>query len=194
MQIFRPDGTFVKKFGRRGHLDGEFNLPQSVTFDTEGLLYIVDVSITRHRRIQIFSDDGTFLRAFDGGTVRRWGRDRPRLGVIRAIAFDPEGRLCIQQAMDVITFKKDGTFVSKWGTPKSVESFDFHARMTIDKGGLFYISCPLDQFILVCNCKGKSLAQFRLPVQRGLFEPTQLVFDDDDTLYVWDRYRIAVFV
>jgi N-acyl-D-amino-acid deacylase len=55
---FAKDGTFVKTWGRRGDGPGEFNVPHTIFFDSQGRLLVGDRS---NRRIQIFDQDGTFL-------------------------------------------------------------------------------------------------------------------------------------
>jgi N-acyl-D-amino-acid deacylase len=55
---FAKDGTFVKAWGKRGDGPGEFNVPHTIFFDSQGRLLVGDRS---NRRIQIFDQDGTFL-------------------------------------------------------------------------------------------------------------------------------------
>jgi sugar lactone lactonase YvrE len=56
---FDSDGTFLKSWGNTGKGPGEFDLPHSLVFDAQGLLYIADRS---NGRIQVFDADGTYLR------------------------------------------------------------------------------------------------------------------------------------
>ena len=48
---FDSDGTFVKSWGGKGKGPGEFDLPHSLVFDAQGLLYIAD---RNNARIQVF--------------------------------------------------------------------------------------------------------------------------------------------
>ncbi|MGD8282220.1 MAG: peptidyl-alpha-hydroxyglycine alpha-amidating lyase family protein [Gemmatimonadota bacterium] len=55
---FRPDGTFVKSWGGTGSAPGEFNVPHTIAFDSEGRVFVGDRA---NNRIQIFDQDGNFL-------------------------------------------------------------------------------------------------------------------------------------
>lgn len=56
---FDRDGNFIKTWGRKGTGPGEFDLPHSLVFDAEGLLYIAD---RNNARIQVFDADGNYIR------------------------------------------------------------------------------------------------------------------------------------
>jgi sugar lactone lactonase YvrE len=56
---FDCDGNFVKAWGRKGTGPGEFDLPHSLVFDAQGLLYIAD---RNNARIQVFDADGNYVR------------------------------------------------------------------------------------------------------------------------------------
>jgi sugar lactone lactonase YvrE len=56
---FDRDGNFIKTWGRKGKGPGEFDLPHSLVFDAQGLLYIAD---RNNGRIQVFDADGTYIR------------------------------------------------------------------------------------------------------------------------------------
>ena len=56
---FDKDGTFIKTWGGKGRGPGQFDLPHSLVFDAQGLLYIAD---RNNARIQVFDADGTYIR------------------------------------------------------------------------------------------------------------------------------------
>jgi len=56
---FDKDGNFLKCWGRNGKGPGEFDIPHSLVFDAQGLLYIADRS---NARIQVFDADGNYIR------------------------------------------------------------------------------------------------------------------------------------
>ncbi|MGC1408088.1 MAG: 6-bladed beta-propeller [Acetobacteraceae bacterium] len=60
---FTSDGELVTSWGSPGHAPGEFHLPHSIAFDSDGKLYVADRS---NKRIQIFSPDGDYLGAWTG--------------------------------------------------------------------------------------------------------------------------------
>ena len=54
-------GRWVKTWGERGSNPGQFNILHSIASDNAGNIYVADRT---NRRIQVFDDDGTFLRQF----------------------------------------------------------------------------------------------------------------------------------
>ena len=56
---FDQDGNFIKTWGKKGNGPGEFDLPHSLVFDAQGLLYIAD---RNNARIQVFDADGNYIR------------------------------------------------------------------------------------------------------------------------------------
>jgi DNA-binding beta-propeller fold protein YncE len=56
---FDRDGNFIKSWGGKGNGPGQLNLPHSLVFDAQGLLYIAD---RNNARIQVFDADGNYVR------------------------------------------------------------------------------------------------------------------------------------
>jgi sugar lactone lactonase YvrE len=55
---FSKDGKFIKTWGKLGPAPGDFNIPHSLAFDSQGRLFVADRG---NNRIQIFDQDGKFL-------------------------------------------------------------------------------------------------------------------------------------
>ena len=53
------DGNWIKSWGDRGSGPGQFNTPHAITTDAEGNVYVADRG---NHRIQVFDNDGNFLR------------------------------------------------------------------------------------------------------------------------------------
>ena len=58
---FSSDGTYISEWGETGSEPGQFRTPHALAMDSEGLLYVGDRS---NRRVQVFEQDGTFVRDF----------------------------------------------------------------------------------------------------------------------------------
>lgn len=58
ISIFSPDGSFIKTFGEWGLEDGQFRSPHSLSFDSQGRLFVADRG---NNRIQIFTQEGEHL-------------------------------------------------------------------------------------------------------------------------------------
>ncbi len=56
------DGNWIKQWGERGTRPGEFNTPHSIAADAKGNIYVADRA---NHRIQVFDNDGGFLRAME---------------------------------------------------------------------------------------------------------------------------------
>jgi len=59
IHYFRGDGTYVRSFGREGKGQGKLKFPNSLLFDRDGNLIVVN---TNCLRVDLFSRDGRFLR------------------------------------------------------------------------------------------------------------------------------------
>lgn len=63
---FAPDGRLVRSWGGPGTAPGEFNLPHGIAVDSLGRVLVAD---RENERIQVFTEDGTFIEAW--GDVQR---------------------------------------------------------------------------------------------------------------------------
>jgi len=58
---YSSDGRYLMEWGETGSEPGQFKTPHALAMDSDGLLYVGDRS---NRRIQVFEQDGTFVRDF----------------------------------------------------------------------------------------------------------------------------------
>ncbi len=87
VQVFKQDGTFVRKFGAVGRRTGQFSRPKGIAVDRWGNVYVVD---TAFGNVQIFSPDGQLLM-FLGN---RSSKDGPAKYMLPAgVDVDEDGRL-----------------------------------------------------------------------------------------------------
>jgi DNA-binding beta-propeller fold protein YncE len=91
--VLRPDGTnaggavraeFVDSIGKAGLGPGEFNRPEGLCVDTQDRIYVAD---SCNHRIQIFSKEGKWLRAYG-----RAGAGKGELSYPYDICVDKDGR------------------------------------------------------------------------------------------------------
>lgn len=87
VQVFRPDGTFVRVFGGIGRQGGQFSRPKEVATDLDGNVYIVDSAFGN---FQIFTPDGKLLLAV-GSRSEKDGMAKYLLP--SGIAIDGDGRV-----------------------------------------------------------------------------------------------------
>jgi DNA-binding beta-propeller fold protein YncE len=87
VQVFKPDGTFVRVFGTIGRQGGQFSRPKEVGADADGNVYIVDSAFGN---FQIFNPEGQLLLAV-GSRSERDGMAKYMLP--SGIAIDGDGRV-----------------------------------------------------------------------------------------------------
>ena len=68
IQVFTPEGEFLRIIGKRGHGEGELYCPVGVAVDSKDLVY---VSENGNQRISVFTSNGQFVTS-------RGGLNRPR--------------------------------------------------------------------------------------------------------------------
>jgi len=87
VQLFDPDGNYVRNFGERGNSWGMFDKPKGVATDSFGNVYVVDSGWSN---VQIFNPKGQVLLFFGGRG--------PIPGMLRnptAIAIDKQNRIYV---------------------------------------------------------------------------------------------------
>ncbi len=129
IQRFTPDGLFDMSFGSAGSGDGQFapfpgsvGGPNGIAFDGDGNMYVAD---TWNHRIQVFTPDGQFLRAWGGFFD---AADDPELSSQEGGKFYGPRGIAIRDGLVYITdtgnervqvFTTEGEFVRMLGTPGS---------------------------------------------------------------------------
>lgn len=89
VQVFKPDGSFVRMFGEIGRRGGQFSRPKEAAVDPQGNIYVVD---TAFGNFQIFNTEGQLLLAVGA----RGERDAPAKYMLPSgIAIDGDGRVYV---------------------------------------------------------------------------------------------------
>ena len=101
--------SFVKSFGVKGSLPGEFNEPFGVAVDGSGFVYVTDV---RNSRVEKFTSDGEF--------ILEWGKRGFGDGEFQkpvGIAVDNRGFVYVSDydSDNIQKFDSEGRFILKWG-------------------------------------------------------------------------------
>jgi DNA-binding beta-propeller fold protein YncE len=108
----KPEATLQSRFferaiviGSRGVGIGEFNKPRSVACDTNGNVFVVDMT----GRVQKFSPDGKFLLT--------WQMPETDLGKPKGMGRDQDGNILVIEPhyQRVNHFTPDGVLVAQWG-------------------------------------------------------------------------------
>ena len=63
---FDEQRKYIRSFGQPGSGNGQLQNPEGIAVDAEGLVYVADFS---NNRIEVFREDGTFVRQFGTGEL-----------------------------------------------------------------------------------------------------------------------------
>jgi len=109
IQKFTVEGEYVTEFGSHGTGDGEFQRPSAIVWHDE-TIYAVDAF---NDRIQVFTDDGEFLR------VIQLPENSSPLAFPYDLKFDARGRLCVieNKAGRLTILNPDGSVAARFGSP-----------------------------------------------------------------------------
>ncbi|HWJ93313.1 MAG TPA: 6-bladed beta-propeller, partial [Telluria sp.] len=87
VQVFKPDGTFVRVFGGIGRQGGQFSRPKEIAADKDGNVYVIDAAFGN---FQIFNGEGSLLLAI-GSRAEKDGVAKYMLP--SGIGVDGDGRV-----------------------------------------------------------------------------------------------------
>jgi len=130
---FNPSGEFVRKWGAKGTGDAQFNLVHDVTTDGKGRVYVAD---RLNERIQVFSENGTYIEQWNGMGAP-WG--------IYYSASDQAIWMCDGKYNRIVKLNMEGQVtgvLSSWG--KAPGKVDFAHSIAVD---------PADASIYVAEIK-----------------------------------------
>ena len=111
IQVFSPEGEWLRQWGGHGYAPGEFLRPRALAIDEEDRIYVAD---SCNHRIQVFDTDGHLLSA--------WGSrgDAPgQMSYPYDVALGPGGTLyvCEYGNQRVQKFDRMGRPLGTWGGP-----------------------------------------------------------------------------
>jgi DNA-binding beta-propeller fold protein YncE len=111
IQVFSPDGQWLRQWGGHGFEPGEFLRPRALAIDAKDRLYVAD---SCNHRIQVFDTRGNLLRM--------WGHRGAEPGEMSYpydLAIGPDGYLyvCEYGNARVQKFTLEGQPVATWGAP-----------------------------------------------------------------------------
>ena len=154
IQVFAPDGKFMRTIGGLGSGDGQFNEPRGVALDAQGNIYVAD---TWNARVVKLDKDGNFLAAWGTGSQDLGNGRRATitngsaeanaaqpLGFFgpRNIAVDQQGRVYVVDTGNkrVVVTDSNGTFLYQWGRAGSEPgAFNEPIGIGIDGQGNVYV-------------------------------------------------------
>jgi len=198
IQVFDPQGNFVRQWGSYGNAPGQFNEPWGIAVDGEGNVYVAD---TWNHRIQVFDSQGKFLRQWGSFATTDGQLGQP--GVFwgpRAIAIDAEGNLYVADTGNkrIQKFDPQGKFLGQWGGFGRTEGyFDEPVGIAIDAEGNIYVADTWNRRVQKFDKDFNYLTQWPIEGWFGesVVNKPYLAVDAEGYVYASDPegYRILVF-
>jgi DNA-binding beta-propeller fold protein YncE len=204
IQVFDPEGHFMRMWGKSGSGEGEFNFSRedgnligAIALDTQGSVYVAD---NANQRIQKFDPQGKFLMEW-GGKGTGDGQFLSPIG----ITVDQQGNIYVidDSRDEVQKFDKTGKFLLKWGSHGSGDGqLNFTGQLEADPQGNIYIADFANHRIQKFDSQGTFLVKWGTPGKApGQFnDPGSLAIDAYGQLYVTEyaahppeNYRVQVF-
>ncbi len=203
VQHFDPAGTLINFWGSKSGADatqaatGQFNEPWGVAVGPDGSVYVAD---TWNFRIQKFSPDGTFLKAWGSSS----GSD-PNFNLYgpRAVAVDSQGRVFVADTGNkrIVIYDSEGNFLDKIGTGGfDSGQFDEPVGVAIGPDGRLYVADTWNRRVQVFQEAGGSWQyQKEWPIDGWEGESTDtkpyLAVSSDGRVWVTDpgNARVLVF-
>ena len=111
IQVFSPEGKWLRQWGGHGYEPGEFLRPRAMAIDSKDQLYVAD---SCNHRIQVFDTNGKLLRSW--GTR---GTASGQMSYPYDVAIGPDGSLyvCEYGNQRVQKFSAEGKSLGIWGGP-----------------------------------------------------------------------------
>ncbi len=187
VQEFSNSGTFIKTIGGFGPLNGQFESPVGIAFDSAGNAWVADQS---NKRIQEFSNSGTFIQSFTS------------LGTPSELAIDTAGNIYVSDTSNaqVEEYTAAGVLIKTIGTSGTGNGQFIQPRqLAIDSQGNVFVVDSSNSRVEEFDSSGAWLTQFGTKAVTagtdGLSVPTGLALDSAGNVWVADDFqnRLAIF-
>ncbi len=178
-----PSGGSRDMFkGGVGKGAGEFEHPQGIAVDPEGNVYVAD---TNNHRIQNFSSNGAFIKAFG-----KLGTGNGQFKEPNAVALDHEGNVYVTDTWNqrIQKFNSNGTFLLSWNGPapgfygpRGVAIGDDNTVYVVDTGNSKVVKyTPTGQMITQWGKRGSDDGEMLEPTGITVTRTTVFVADTDN--------------
>jgi len=155
---FSLQGELISKFGSHGSADGQFNHPQGPSFNSKGLLYVVDHG---NCRIQVFNKNNNFLFKFGSQ-----GCNPGQFMKLRYIAIDSSDLVYAtdqwSHCSGISVFSEHGNFIRKvkCNHPFAIFVSPDDYILTDDNNYSLVVYSPTHQMIVKLGKCGNRKGQF----------------------------------
>ncbi len=111
IQVFDPEGTWVRQWGGHGYEPGQFLKPRGLAIDEQDRIYVAD---SCNHRVQIFDTNGNLLEIWG-----ERGSEPDQMSFPYDVALGPDGSVyvCEYGNQRVQRFDRQGRSLGLWGAP-----------------------------------------------------------------------------
>ena len=135
IQVLGADGTFRRKWGKKGDGPGQLDRPHAVALDSKGRVYIASHG---NRRIQKFTPEGKLIAHWNLPDPGKEGRHEPT----KIILFGAKERLLVPDPRNhrIVIFDAEGKLQLTFGKRgKGQGEFDRPTGVALDGQGYLYV-------------------------------------------------------
>lgn len=192
IQIFNPDGTFLRKFGVPGQRNGQFDRPAGVATNGRGQVVVADKD---NHRIQIFTFEGEFCLKFG-----EKGNKNGQFNYPWDVAVNSKDQILVSDTRNhrIQLFSPDGLYLNKYGFEGALwKHFDSPRGVAFNNEDNIVVTDFNNHRLLVVNSDFKT-ARFlgTEGSNNGQFlRPQGVTIDPEGNIIVADsrNHRIQVF-
>lgn len=195
IQIYRQDGSFVRRFGTHGTAPGQFDRPAGVAVDARRRIVVADKD---NHRIQVLTMEGLFLLSF--------GEKGCRCGQFNYpwdVAVNSECQIAVSDTRNhrVQLFSPEGVFLRKYGyesSPNMWKHFDSPRGVAFNPEGNVVTTDFNNHRVIIIDADFMNACVFDCEVTCGakqFLRPQGLVIDDEGNVIIADsrNHRIQIF-
>ncbi len=192
VQVFDPNGAFLRQFGTQGSAPGQFDLPYGIAVDAAGDVYVTEMG---NNRVQKLTSTGAPISMF--GSL---GSGNGQFNTPSGILVHSSGDIYVSDGLNhrIQHFSSAGAYLGKWGSFGS-GSGQFRVPMGLaeDSNGAIYVAdqgngrvqrfSPGGSFQMQFGTRGSAIDQFAFP--------QDIAIDSQDHIYVTDmaNYRVKQY-
>ncbi len=191
IQVFKPDGTFLRGWQTPEHEHGR---PTGLSMDRHGNLLVAD---THYFRVLTYSPDGKLLHTLGGD----YGHGPGQFGLVTDVVEDSKGNMYISEYGDfdrIQKFTPDRQFIKEWGGHGSEPGqFVRPQNMEVDAQDRIWVADACNHRIQVFDTEGKLLFGWGTQGSEPgkLYYPYDLALDNHGHVYVCEfgNHRVQKF-
>jgi peptidylamidoglycolate lyase len=144
---FDSAGKYLFEWGSKGTGNGQFDIPHAIDLDKQGNVYVAD---RENNRIQVFTPEGKFIRAYTDESYGRIFSVVCRHTDSSLLAVDDYTFLNVRhRGSDVYIFNSSGEVRTRFGRSGETEyAVGWYHDITTDKEGNIYVGDILNNKIL----------------------------------------------